>query len=245
MLGARDQVDTGTGRQCKVALACWVGGEQRSRLLPIFGGRVGFDHQRIGAVSAHQRAGFAGERIGDLSRAEGKPVLGIVVVFVLGRCAARLREGMIGEDLSGASGVRIDAVEHLAPPQILVHAELDMVAQEAAGLRAAEGDRMADAAALPRDRIGRSLLVGAFVAQERHHVARRGIAHADDSCPCRLVPQLVDRDRGEFLSLRAAGGSIARSRNPIDPWGPRCADPNGACARSDAPSTCPWSLPDS
>src|SRR5439155_19567697 len=117
-------------------------------------------------IALEQRSGLARERIGRARRAEREPVLGVKAVLVLRGGAARLAEGVIGEHLAGTGGVRIDTVEDAAPALVLVHAELDEMAQVPSRLRAAKRHRMADAgalAALPAcdERLVRAFFVGA------------------------------------------------------------------------------------
>src|SRR5712691_9786631 len=115
------------------------------------------------------------------------------MILVLGESPIGLAEAVIAENLTGARGMRKDPIEDAAPARILVHAELDVVAEVAAALRSAEGERMADAGrlrALPgQQRVGRALGVGALVAQERHDIAGGGEADADDLRVGGVVPK--------------------------------------------------------
>ena len=178
---------------------------QRGALLPVLRRSVGRDQQRIAAVAAEQRARAPAGRIGFRGGAEGKPVLRIEAVLVLGGGAGRLGEGGVREHLAGTRGVGERAVEHAAAALVLVHAELDEGAHEAAALGNAEHERMAGpriVAAAAERRIRRALGIGALVAQERHDVPGGCETHAHHLRRRGIVPQFVDRDR---LELPAGG----------------------------------------
>src|SRR5262249_27102204 len=158
-------------------------------------------HQRIESVTAEQRAGLARERIGGARHAERKPVLGIIVILMLGGGAVGFGKAVIAEDLAGAGGMRDHAVEYAMPLRVPVHAELEVMAQKPAALRSAERDRVTDAGALGQQRIGGALVVGMRVAQERDQVARRRKTDAGNLGIDCVVPELVDRGWRKFRAL--------------------------------------------
>src|SRR5215467_5521514 len=111
------------------------------------------------------------------------------MILVLSKSAVGLGKDMIGEHLAGTGGVREHAIEDPPPALVLVHAELDEVAQIAPALRAAERHGVTDAVA---KRIGRALIISALIAQERDHITRRRKTDADHLRVARLIEQFVD-----------------------------------------------------
>jgi hypothetical protein len=96
-------------------------------------------------------------------------------------------------------------VEHAPAALVLVHAELDEAADEAAALGNAENERMVrpgDFAAAAHRRIDAALGIDALVAQERHEIAGRGEPHAHYLRRGGIVPQFIDRERREPSSHR-------------------------------------------
>jgi hypothetical protein len=152
MLGARDHVDPRIRRQFGIGSAVRVGVHERRALLPVFGGAVGLDDQRIGWRAGQDRGGPAGERIGRRRIAEREPVLGVEPVLMLRRGAAGYAEAVVGEHLAGAGDMAEDAVEDAAALAVAVHAEFEEMPQKAAALRHAKADRMADLRAVPPSR---------------------------------------------------------------------------------------------
>ncbi len=63
---------------------------------------------------------------------------------MLGRGAAGHAEAVVGEHLAGPGDMAEDAIEDAPALAVAVHAELEEMPQEAAALRHAEADRMAD-----------------------------------------------------------------------------------------------------
>ena len=73
---------------------------------------------------------------------------------MLRRGAARHREAVVGEHLAGAGDMGQHAVEDASAMPVVVHPEFEEMAQKAAGLRHAEGERVLDrTASLPRPAI--------------------------------------------------------------------------------------------
>ena len=92
---------------------------------------------------------------------------------MLGRGASRHAEAMVGEHLAGTGDVAHDAVEDTPPVSVLVHAELEEVAQKTPAPRDAKGERVADAGiASPR-------------ALGDHRVRRAAAVCLVRSCLCR------------------------------------------------------------
>src|SRR5205085_12390411 len=152
-------------------------------LLPVFGRGVGLDDKRVGWRAVEDRAGLAGKRIGRGGIAEREPVLGVEPVLMLCCGAAGHAEAMVGEHLAGPGDMAEDAVKNAAAPGVAVHPELEEMAQEAAALRHAETDRMADLEIVGRQRIAVPL-----VTQKRDEIAHRGEADAEHLWLGRLVP---------------------------------------------------------
>ena len=86
------------------------------------------------------------------------------MILVLRAGARRLAERRVEEDAADAGDVRMDTVEDLAARFVAVEALGDVVAQVAAGLGEADGQRMADPAA-------RGLDCRRIVAQPTHDIA--------------------------------------------------------------------------
>ena len=154
------------------------------------------------ADAGQDAAAVAGNRVGGRRRAEREPVFRVEPVLVLGRGAPGHAKAVIGEDLAGPGDMAEDAVEHPLAGRVGVHPEFEEMAQEAAALRHAKGQRVADFAGPRQERVGNAAAIGAAMAQERDEVAHAGIADAEHFCPDRLVPQLVNLDRLEFAALR-------------------------------------------
>src|SRR3954452_21191598 len=86
--------------------------------------------------------------------------------------------------------MRQQRVEHHASPLILVEAEIQEIAQEAAGLRDTEADGTADRRMQSTEEWIRRRGVA---AQERRDVAQRGKADAERGGIARGIGELVDR----------------------------------------------------
>jgi hypothetical protein len=130
-----------------------------------------FDEQRIEAVVAEQRASPAGDRAAQRCAREREVVLRHEMVLMLRIGARGLAEFVIEENATDAGDVGVHAVENAAMRYGLVETLADEVAEVAAALRDAEGQRLADSWA------GR--IAGARVmAQEIDEVARGGEADA-------------------------------------------------------------------
>jgi hypothetical protein len=94
------------------------------------------------------RSGLPRERIGRDRIAEREPVLRIEPVLVLGSGAFRHTKAVVGEHLARTRDVAHHTVEDPPPTPVVVHAELEKVAQKTAALRDAKGERMANAGTL-------------------------------------------------------------------------------------------------
>src|SRR5439155_12124201 len=123
-------------------------------------------------------------------------------VLVLRRGAPGHTKAVVGEDLAGARDMAEDAVEHRLAGLVGIHSQLEEMAQEAAALRHAERQRVADPARPRHERVGNAAVIGAAITEERDQVAHTGITDAKDLRPDRLVPQLIDVDRLELAALR-------------------------------------------
>ena len=214
MLGAGDHVDPRIVRQRRILLAERIGVQQRSALLPILGRGVGLDQRGIGRLELRellaldeQRGLRLGHRVDLGRRRERKPVLREVVVLVLRAGTGRLGERRIEEDAADAGDVGVHAVEHGPALLVAIEAVGDVVAQVAASLGEADGQRMADLAAGRRDR-------RRVVAQPAHQVAGRGEAQRLDLGILCLVVEFVDMARqrravGELDRLGDDEGPLA------------------------------------
>ena len=87
-----------------------------------------------GGAGGQQPVGPARQRIGRRRERERELVHRVVVVFVLARVAARLREARVDERAAGAADVRRHAVEDAPPRRVLVEALVDEVPDHAAAL---------------------------------------------------------------------------------------------------------------
>ena len=201
MLGAGDHVDAGILGQRHVPLAERIGVQQRGALLPVFGRGIGLDQLGIRAVAAQQRAFFAGERVGERRGREREFVLREAMILVLGAGARRLAERRIEKDTADAGDVRMDAVEDLAARFVAVETLGDVIAQVAAGLGEADGQRMADLAAGCGGR-------GRIVAQPADDVTGGGEAQPQHLGIPRLIVEFVEIARlrlGAVAQLDRAG----------------------------------------
>ena len=135
MVGAGDHVDPDIGRQIGVIAAGRLGVHQRSALLSVLGRTVGLDDERVGHVALEDRAGLARKRVGCDRVAEREPVLRIEAVLLLGRGAPRHAEAVVGKHLAGAGDMAHHAVEDAPPMPVVVHPELEEVAQKTTALR--------------------------------------------------------------------------------------------------------------
>ncbi len=108
---------------------------------------------------------------------------------MLARIAPRLRKLPVNAGAARSRHDGKDAVERLASRKILVEAEMHQIAKNAAALRDAETQRMADARPLLR----RQRIVVRRVPQERDDVADRGEADAHHNRIARAIDELEDR----------------------------------------------------
>jgi len=134
MPGAGDHVDPDIRRQICVTAASRVGVHERSPFLPVFGRAVGLDDQRVGRMALQDGTCLARERVGRDRVAEREPVLGIEPVLVLGCGAPRHAEAVVGEHLAGAGDVAHDTIEDAQSAPVVVHAELEKMAQKSPAL---------------------------------------------------------------------------------------------------------------
>src|SRR5208282_4473765 len=114
---------------------------------------------------------LARERVGRDGVAEREPILRVEAVLVLRRGASRHAEAVVGEHLAGAGDVAHDTVKDAPPAPVIVHAELEEMAQKAPALRDAKRKRVADAGtvrsrAIGDQRVRCAVAVGALVAQK-------------------------------------------------------------------------------
>ena len=134
---------------------------------------------------------------------EGKVVLGEVMILVLRAGAVGLAELDVGEDLADSRDVGEHAVEDVTPRLVAIEAELEVIAQVAAALRDADGQRGRDpgaSAAVGRG-VGGALPVAQLVAQERDEIARGRVADAEHLRVPGRIPEVVDEARLETRTL--------------------------------------------
>ena len=167
---------------------------------------VGLHHLGAGRgqrAAAQQAVGLAGERIAQRRIGEREQVGLPGRVLRMARVAAGQAETDIGRHPPRAGDMRHQPVEHDAALQVLVEAEIEEVAQEAAGLRDAEADRAADGRMQAvEQRIGRRRIA----AQEARDIAHRGKAHAEQRRIARRVGDLVERAGIEAVGPRDLDG---------------------------------------
>ena len=145
MRRARDHVGTDIVRQVEV-IAREIGHQQRGVGGPPFMLAVGLHHLGAGhglRAAAQQAVGLAGDRIAQRRIGEREQVGLPGRVLRMAGVAAGQAEADVGGHSPCACDMRHQPVEHDAALQILVEAEMEEVAQEAAGLRDAEADRAA------------------------------------------------------------------------------------------------------
>ncbi len=73
------------------------------------------------------------------------PVLGVKPVLVLGGRAPGHAETVVGEHLAGAGDVAHHTVEDAPPVPVVIHSQLEEMAQKTPALRDAKGERVANA----------------------------------------------------------------------------------------------------
>ena len=114
---------------------------------------------------------------------------------------------MVGEHLAGAGDMAHATIEDAPPMSVVVHPELEEVAQKTPTLRDTKGERMADTDTLGRhplgeQRVRRAVAVGGFVAEKRDEVADRGKADAEHLGAGRFVPEVINLERREEAARR-------------------------------------------
>src|SRR5439155_24194705 len=95
-------------------------------------------------ASAQEAVGLAGIGIAQARIGEGEEIGLPRRILRMARVAAGLAEADVGRHPPGPRDMRHQSVEHRASREILIEAEIEVVAQEAAGLRDAEADGAAD-----------------------------------------------------------------------------------------------------
>ena len=199
VLGAGHHKHPRARGEWQVVFAERIGVQQRSAFLPIFGGGVDLDPQRIKTVTAQQRSASLGYGIGGRCRRKWKLVFGVVMILVLGIGTRRLTKLSIQEHAANAGDVGQCPIKHLSPALVLIEALMHKVSQVAATLRDSDGNHLVDAAI---SGITLKPVITCFVAQEADEVSRRREADAEHlGIFCRVM-KFVKRARCWFRFRR-------------------------------------------
>ena len=166
--------------------------DERRVAAPVLGGGVGEHNLRNASALLHsgdQRAGVAGYGIGKLGVGE-REQFGDDVADVFGRLA----EAQVELAAHPAGDVRHDAVERHASLLVVVHAVVDVGAEEASALGGAEG---VGVVYRPGDRVA---VVLGLVLEERYDVADGRHAESDDLAAGGGIDELIDAARLEAVA---------------------------------------------
>ena len=138
------------------------------------------------------------------------------MVLVLRAGAIRLSKGIVGEHLANAGHVALIAIEDFAFGFVLIETERQVITQIAATLRIAIGQHgdHARVGRAQRHRIDVPRRIVGLVAQERHEVARGGVAHAQHLWVLCRIPEIVDQTWPERCAL---GQELYRTRIDVGP----------------------------
>ena len=189
VLRAGDHVHADVVLEVQVVAVPRVRVPQRRVPLPVFRVGVRVDHQRVRVRPLQDGVYFFRERVRHCGVGEGVPLGRPLVLLMLARVAAHLREAGIDEDAPAARHVGVNGVEHATARGVDVVAVVDELPHHARGERlpvrvhpvegAGEGVRVA---------VG----VSVVVAQEGEHVPHAHQPQTHDAGALGCVDQLVD-----------------------------------------------------